>query len=138
MNKWIIEDFNLPYFPIPAIVESGAGFTSCTDFLKEFINNNKGEEFFAGLKLYPDQLVYLGGKLGSEIIIDAASQSIIYRTGEQEARTIEETMLGVAYVTEAIRKSGFTLKQMNEKDAAFINSWESEKYRKSIVGKQGV
>lgn len=53
----------------------------------------------------------------------------VYATGENEAQTIEETLVGVAYVISMIRKAGFKLRQMDEKGADFINSWESEKYR---------
>ncbi|MEM5770934.1 MAG: class II aldolase, partial [Bacillota bacterium] len=54
---------------------------------------------------------------------------ILYTTGEKEAQTIEETLLGVVYVTDMIAKAGLKLRQMDDKGADFINNWESEKYR---------
>lgn len=49
---------------------------------------------FSALKIYPNQLVYLGGKMGDAIRIQDGE--VFYGTGEKEAQVIEETLLGVA------------------------------------------
>lgn len=132
VSKRIISYFSLPGFPSPEVMKSGEGYESGTDLLKTFAKD-KGEGFFKELKLYPDQLVYTGGKLGIVINIDSDSGRIFYNAGEKESRTIEETLLGVTYIIEAIKKSGLTLMQMNEENAEFINGWESEKYRSRLI-----
>jgi hypothetical protein len=58
-----------------------------------------------------------------------------FKAGETEAQTIEETLLGVMYIINAIDAAGLTLREMDARSAAFISSWESEKYRSSIIKK---
>jgi rhamnose utilization protein RhaD (predicted bifunctional aldolase and dehydrogenase) len=133
MNMRIKEYFNIPEFPQPRIRQAGEIFISDTLFLKEFIINNKvNQEYFSTLNLYPDQLVYIGRKMGHLIRIDN-NGGISYYTGNKEAQAIEETLLGVLFIIDMIKKSGLTLKQMKEEDAFFINNWESEKYRSQLI-----
>lgn len=86
---------------------------------------------FSALKIYPNQLVYLGGKMGDAIRLQDGE--VFYGTGEKEAQVIEETLLGVAYVIDMIAKAGLTLRQMDDRGADFINNWESEKYRSQLI-----
>ena len=105
-----------------------SGFASDIAYLKVFVEKYDADEaYWNALKLYPDQLVYLGGKMGGAIRIQHGE--ILYAAGEKEAQTIEETILGVAYVIDMINKAGLRLRQMDEKGASFISNWESEKYR---------
>jgi ribulose-5-phosphate 4-epimerase/fuculose-1-phosphate aldolase len=121
-------------FDFPKIKKASSGYVNDSALLKQFIiDSNANEEYFNNLKLYPDQLVYIGNKLGNKIFIDSKAGEITYFTGEKEAQAIEETLLGVAYVIESVRKAGLTLKQMDEKGASFINNWESEKYRSQLM-----
>lgn len=127
-NNSIKEYLGLDVFPAPGIKKTADGYASDTPYLKDFlITYNVDEAYFNALKLYPDQLVYLGGKMGREITI--RNGEIIYKTSEKEARTIEETLLGIVYVIDMIQKAGLKLRQMDDKAADFINNWESEKYR---------
>jgi len=128
VSNSIKEYLGLDAFPTPNIKKTSDGFASDTPYLIDFLTRyNAGEAYFDGLKIYPDQLVYLGGKMGSDIRIQ--DSEILYTTGEKEAQTIEETLLGVVYVTDMIAKAGLKLRQMDDKGADFINNWESEKYR---------
>lgn len=52
---------------------------------------------------------------------------------EKEAQTVEKTLPRVVLVIDMIIKAGFTLRQMQERDANLIGSWESEKYRAKLV-----
>jgi len=122
----------LDAFPIPAIRKTADGFASDTPYLKDFMERYCADEaYFNALKLYPDQLVYLGGKMGSAIRLQDGE--VFYGTGEKEAQVIEETLLGVAYVIDMIAKAGLTLRQMDDRGADFINNWESEKYRSQLI-----
>ena len=128
VNRRIMERFGTAAFPVPAIRRAGWGFASDTACLKAFVDKHGADEaYFNALKLYPDQLVYLGGKMGGVIRIQHGE--ILYAAGEKEARAMEETLLGVAYVTDMIEEAGLRLRQMDEKGTDFISNWESEKYR---------
>ncbi len=134
INGKIKKHFGLNDFSAPAVKANGEGFAGATALLKEFIKkNNAGEAYWNDLKLYPDQLVYTAGRMGTEIRIDQDAGEVNYSTGEKEALTIEETLAGVAYVVASVKSAGLTLRQMNEAGANFINNWESEKYRSKLV-----
>jgi len=128
----IREYLGLDDFPTPMIRKTADGFASDTAYLRSFFARSGADEaFFERLRLYPDQLVYLGGKMGNSIQL--RDGEILYKTGEKEAQVIEETLLGVVYVIDMISRTGLTLKQMDEKGADFINNWESEKYRSQLI-----
>jgi len=131
-NNCIKDYLRLDAFPTPRTKGSADGFASDTAYLKDFLARyNADEAYFNALKIYPDQLVYLGGKMGSDIRIQ--NGEILYTTGEKEAQTIEETLQGVVYVIDMIAKVGLKLRQMDDKGADFINNWESEKYRSQQI-----
>ncbi len=134
VNNMIRRHLLMDRFVSPKIKKVSNGYANDSGFLKQFlINNHADEDYFNNMKLYPDQLVYIGNKLGNKIKIDSRTAEITYLTGEKEAQAIEETLLGVAYVIDSVRKAGLTLKQMDERGATFINNWESEKYRSQLM-----
>lgn len=134
VNNSIREHFGLGDFPKPEIKKAADVFASGTDYLKSFIVKTDADEaYFNALTLYPDQLVYLGGKMGNVIKIDRNTGVTVYHASEKEAQTLDETLLGVVYVVNSIKKTGLTLRQMDEGGADFINNWESEKYRQKII-----
>ena len=51
-----------------------------------------------------------------------------------QARVITETLAAVLFIQEQIEKKGYTLSTMGEQAKRFIANWESEKYRKSLLG----
>lgn len=131
-NERIRAYYGLDVYPEPKIVKAQNGYASGTDYLKgAMAEHHIDEAFLNSLRLYPDQLVYLGGKMGTTILLGSGTPE--YVAGEKEAITIEETLLGVVYVVGMIKKAGLTLKQMDEKGADFINNWESEKYRSGLI-----
>lgn len=133
VNNHIAAFFNLSEYPVLSVKKAVDGFESNTSYLKDFVREFGGKAYFRALRLYPDQLVYIGKKLDDVIEFDNSTGSITYNTTEKEATVIEETLMGVAYVIREIGKAGLTLQQMNEADANFINNWESEKYRSKLV-----
>lgn len=131
-NEAIRNYLHISEFPQPCIRATGESYVSDTAYMKDAMAAIGADEaYFNALKLYPDQLVYIGNKIGDSVKL--GSDGIVYRMSEKEAQTVEETLLGVVFVIDAIRKAGLTLRQMQEKDASFIGSWESEKYRAKLV-----
>lgn len=131
VNESVIRRFKLEEYPVPMVKKTEAGFESNTQYLLDFSKMRGGQKYFETLRLYPDQLVYVGKALGDTIKFE--ENRIIYVASEKEAKVIEETLLGVAYVVGEIEKAGLTLRQMDEKGADFINNWESETYRSELV-----
>lgn len=132
VNKKIQSHFGIKGFPIPKVKKTAEGYVSDTEYLNTFIAKyNADEAYFNVLKLYPDQLVYIGSKLGTTVKID--NGQIAYNTSEKEAQVIEETLLGVVFVVDSIKKAGLTLREMDARGVNFINNWESEKYRSKII-----
>lgn len=113
-------------------------FLSKTQYIADYLKNNKiGYGFFDNV-LYPDQLVYLNGNIcidgmSNKMNIDASTGDIMYKTNYQEALTIEETLLAFLYVTNNIINCGLKLKTMSQNEIDFIKNWESEAYRKSLA-----
>ena len=98
--------------------------------------------FFLETPLYPDQMVFFIGTLGfdggeaktGEILLDLTSGFIRSGAGEAQTRVVTETLAAVLFIQEQIEKKGYTLSTMGEKAKQFIANWESEKYRKSLLG----
>ncbi len=132
VNDKIRAYFKLPEFPAPVIRKTNSGYASDTGYLKRFLDdNNAGEAYFNSLALYPDQLVYIGGKLGLTVRIQGSE--VTYNVNQKEAETLEETLVGVVYVINEIQKAGLTLRELGQAGADFINNWESEKYRAQLI-----
>ena len=98
--------------------------------------------FFLETPLYPDQMVFFIGTLAfgggeaktGEILLDLAKGTIRSGAGETQTRVVTETLAAVLFIQEQIEKKGYTLSTMGEKAKQFIANWESEKYRKSLLG----
>jgi ribulose-5-phosphate 4-epimerase/fuculose-1-phosphate aldolase len=117
-------------------------FISKTGYLKEYFKDKDlSMSFFENTILYPDQLVYLHGNIslnetGNKMNINTDTGEILYKVGEKEALTMEETLMGFVYVVNQVKKNHLELKTMNAEETAFILNWESEKYRKSLLKDQ--
>lgn len=133
VNDKIAAHFKLNDYPKLSISKSENGFVSETPYLKQFVKAFGGQAYLQSLKLYPDQLIYIGKRLGDAIKINEQTGQVRYIASEKEANVIEETLMGAAFVISEISKAGLTLLQMNEDDASFINNWESEAYRSKLV-----
>jgi ribulose-5-phosphate 4-epimerase/fuculose-1-phosphate aldolase len=114
-------------------------FRSNTKFILDKLSTGKiDNNYINKVALYPDQLVYLNknisiNKKGNKLNVNTKTGEIIYETSYAEAMTIEETLLAYLYVINEIEKAGLQLKTMSLKETDFINNWESEAYRKTLV-----
>lgn len=117
--------------------------------LEQYIEKRLSEReydgaFFLETPLYPDQMVFFIGTLdfgvgepaGNTILLNLANGTIRSASGETQTRVVTETLAAVLFIQEQIEKKGFTLSTMGEKAKQFIANWESEKYRKSLLGAQ--
>ena len=148
VNARVAAAYGVSFADWPAIAVKGdgaGGFVSATPWLKErLLKGGWDLDFFCKQSLYPDQLVFLAGQLatGSADIMSAvkatinpATGEIFYRAGETDAKTIEETLCAVFFITDAIKRSGRTLCTMDESSKNFIANWEVEAYRKALAAK---
>ncbi len=93
--------------------------------------------------LYPDQMVFLIGSLfenkedleEGECSVDTNSGELTLKMNEKKALTVAQTITAVLFISEQIKKCGYTLSTMGDAAKHFIANWESEKYRKSLAGK---
>ena len=136
----------------------GQAFQSATSWLRDRLLDQAWDlDFFTTQALYPDQLVFLGGKLGiveqgslAEVRENATAGldslkdtctvfrqtgEVFYRCGQNEAQTIEETLCAILFITRTIRQAGRTVCTMSEAGRQFISNWESEQYRKKITAR---
>jgi len=98
--------------------------------------------FFIETPLYPDQMVFFIGTLGfgaaephsGEVLLNLSNGVIRSAAGEAQTRVVTETIAAVLFIQELIERKGYTLSTMGEKAKYFIANWESEKYRKSLLG----
>lgn len=144
-NKRIAALFGSTGEDFPSVgLESRDGLmVSATPYLRDaFVGGILNETMLLRQPLYPDQMVFLSGTLffgdtpeEGMCTVDPEAGIVIYRMAEAKARVIEETLTAVAFITEHIRKAGYTVQVMGEAAKDFIANWESEKYRKSLAGK---
>lgn len=94
--------------------------------------------------LYPDQMVFLIGSFSmdrdtveeGQCVADSKTGAVRMRMDGGKAQVMAETLTAVVFVMEHIRAAGEPLSTMGEAAQSFIANWESEKYRKSLAGKQ--
>lgn len=132
-------------WPEPMISEEedviGSGYQSATPWLRKRLAGwSRPDPLLSILSsdaLYPDQLVYLFGKVAftgkPACRIDPATGDVAYSCGENEARTIEETLCAVLFIYETLERAGRRIQPMDASAKAFIAGWESESYRKTIT-----
>ena len=136
-NTLIRDYFKTSDFPVPSIKKSDDGYVSDTEFIKAFIKTHQADEaYFDKNILYPDEMVYLGSKLGDSILVDVKSGEITYKTEEKQALLIEQIILGALFIISEIEKAKMTVKPLGDDGRDFIKNWESEKYRASLVNKK--
>lgn len=135
VNERIIKALGITnVFPKVAVKACEDGtFASATDYIANYIRENKvTAQMFDDIILYPDQLVYLNGG-ADKMTIHTETGAITYTGTEKEALTVEETLAAYLYVIDTIKRCGMEVHTMGEAGVAFINNWESEKYRKSMA-----
>ncbi|MPN49111.1 hypothetical protein SDC9_196724 [bioreactor metagenome] len=67
-------------------------------------------------------------------LLDLSTGALSFGIPVAQARVITETLAAVLFIQEQIEKKGYTLSTMGEQAKRFIANWESEKYRKSLLG----
>lgn len=142
VNKSIKSYLNIDEkYPEIKLKEIGTNlYLSNTKFISDFLKDNKiSMEFFEKIALYPDQIVYLNDNISinddeNKINIDLDEKKVIYKASYEEAFTLEEVFLAYAYVISKIKESGLSIKTLTDEEIDFIRNWESEKYRKSLIG----
>ncbi len=98
--------------------------------------------FFIDTPLYPDQMVFFvgtlsfgaGGAKEGEALLDLATGKLSFGIPQTQAEVITQTLAAVLFIAEQIEKKRYTLSTMGEQAKRFIANWESEKYRKSLLG----
>ena len=122
-------------FPAVSIRPQGEEFISATPYLTMRLKGDAyPDSMLLTQPLYPDQLVFFTGTLGQSALIQRETGLVHYRMPQKQAQTMEETLTAVVFITEQIQNSGRILSTMGDAAKAFIANWESEKYRKSLVG----
>lgn len=114
--------------------------------LEKYLENrlstrNYDGSFFIETPLYPDQMVFFIGTLSfgagearEGALLDLATGKLSFAIPQTQASVITQTLAAVLFIQEQIEKKGYTLSTMGEKAKQFIANWESEKYRKSLLG----
>lgn len=101
------------------------------------------EQFLLEQPLYPDQMVFLVGSFSMDREQVEEGQCVAWtdtgrvrmRMDAKKAQVMAETLTAVVFIIEHIRAAGHPLSTMGEAAKNFIANWESEKYRKSLAGK---
>ncbi len=128
--------------PSIAVRACGTGFQSQTAWLQQQLRKIPDPvRFFTRQPLYPDQMVYLEGKLAragadhakAVCHIDTGSGEVIYTCGAVEAAAIEETLCAVMFIHQAQSRAGITPQPMSAAAQSFIAGWESEAYRRQVA-----
>lgn len=148
-NERLAAQFGLTLGSFPAVrvktLENGL-VAADTPYLTSALASGKlSYQTLIEAPLYPDQMVFLIGTLfenkkepaEGEAVADFATGELIFRMDAARAQVITETLCAVAFISEGIEKAGAGLSTMGEAAKNFIANWESEKYRKTLVGKKG-
>ena len=122
-------------YPRPEIAAGADGTFRCAaPWLSERLRGDAHpDEALLGQPMYPDQMVFFQGTLGSAALIDRGTGEVLCRTTEQAARALAETLCAVVFIRETLRPRGLAPVSRGESARAFIQGWESEKYRKSLA-----
>ena len=134
-------------FPEIYIEELAAGYyAAATEYLAEqLMIGGHTQKSLLEEPLYPDQMVFLVDTFfmdadaieDGQCVASSKTGHMLMRMPEKKAQTLTETLTAVCFIMETIRANGYTLSTMGEAAKNFIANWESEKYRKSLAGKEG-
>lgn len=116
------------------LTQTPTGYMSDTNVIKTFVAENQLDKAFLDTyPLYPDQLVYLNNILANSpdtLVVNKGK--VYYNTDIKQATTLDETLAAYLFVISVLKKNNLEISVMNEKEVAFINGWEAEKYRRSV------
>lgn len=135
VNEMIRKYFGIPDdFREISLTKTPAGYCSDTKVVKSFVAENElDKKYLDDNPLYPDQLVYLNNiLLNSPDTLVVNKGNVYYNTDIKQATTLDETLAAYLFIMVNLKKNGLTVSKMNEREVAFINGWEAEKYRRSV------
>ena len=117
-----------------SLEQTDDGIISHTDIVKQFVKvYGLSLEMLNKYALYPDQLVYLNNcMINTPNLITLKNGLVCYNTDIKQATVLEETLSAYAFVVKTVNDKGLDISLMSEKEVAFINNWEAEKYRRSV------
>lgn len=131
-------------FPRVTIAQSEDGlFENRTVYLTQRLKNCKySYQQLMDQPLYPDQMVFLKDTFYMNLDAVGEGQCVAYtdtgrlvmRMNEKKAQVLAETLTAVIFVMEHVEQAGHSLSTMGTAAKRFIAGWESETYRKSLVG----
>ncbi|MEA4964324.1 MAG: class II aldolase/adducin family protein [Oscillospiraceae bacterium] len=133
-------------FPEVTVQEMAGGFYAAgTPYLAKVLRDGGyTQEFLMTQPLYPDQMVFLTDSFSmdrrgipeGQTVASTKTGQMLLNMEEKKALTLTQTLTAVFFVMEHIKAAGYEVSTMGEAAKHFISSWESEKYRKSLSGKQ--
>jgi len=139
VNNLLKAAFGCPEFPVVATDYANGCGTSATPWLKERAKNGVVTDEMMNNYLYPDHIAYIAPGDASfenkdaKVYLDAANGTVTYHVGENEAQTMEETIVGLVYVNESIDRVGLPKQGMTPEAISQIANWDAEKYRRSVT-----
>lgn len=148
-NRRLAAFFGLTMEQYPAIVlkklDDGL-YESDVPFMEAAFRSGKyNKQRLVYEPLCPDQMVFLVGAFEENetqhlapdtCAADPVTGKVRFRMDCKKARVTAEVLTATIFLQEHIPSAGYSLSTLNEAAKEFINSWESEKYRKSLAGKK--
>ncbi len=145
-NERLAKHFKLTGDSFPAVVIEPVenGFEARVPYLAQELKSGKhSQQSMLQEPLYPDQMVFLVDcfYMDSELrdgccVADSKTGALRLQMPQKKALTLTETLTAVCFIMDNIQKNGYTVSTMGEAAMKFIANWESEKYRKSLAGKE--
>lgn len=127
-------------YPAVAIAAEGDHYISRSPWLQDILKGSEYTEAFFGKEaLYPDQLVFLDGKVKvdakdrrAECVISRDTGRVVYHCSYKQAYAIEEALCAVLFITRTLKRNGIPVQTMDAAAKHFIANMETEKYRQSV------
>ena len=133
-------------FPAVQVNPLAGGYClATTPYLKAQLRNCAyTQEYLLENPLYPDQMVFLADCFfmdketvaPGQAVASTQTGELLMHMDEKKAKTLTETLTAVFFIMEHIKSAGYCLSTMGEAAKHFIANWESEKFRKSMAGRQ--
>ena len=106
-----------------------------------FINHHlayikQPSEQLATYPLFPDQLIFLNNVIDADLNkMVVSTNEVKFATNRIEAEIMNEALFSFLFIVSILSKNNIEISVMDEKEIAFINGWEAEKYRKKLAEK---
>lgn len=146
-NMRLAEQFGVSCDSFPEIkvleAEPGVYQASVPYLTQEILASGNVEKLLQEQVLYPDQMVFLADTFfmdrdtveEGQCVAYSNSGKVLMRMDRKKAQTLTETLTAVMFIISHIQKAGYPLSTMGDTAKHFIANWESEKYRKTLMGR---